>query len=163
LTILSSLSYSNDKIKVEEVFMLNDHLDNLGLVNLMYEKHDHLRNMVDTLWEEQSDIKISHTEWYIMHKIFGNKPTISDVSKNVTITRQATHKNIKSLQAKGLVEVSNSDRSKRDKCISLTRLGEQCCYKNNELKQSLEQKVATIIGENRLKDLIDIFKMDWGL
>ncbi len=153
--------YSNSDNLVEEVLILTEHLNNVGLVNLIIEKHEYVRHMIESLWEEQSDIKISQTEWYIMHKIYGYKPTISDVSKNVTITRQATHKNIKSLQAKGLVEISNSENSKRDKCISLTKLGVQCCDKHTELKSNFENKVALIIGEDRLLILKDILKANW--
>lgn len=140
---------------------MSEHLNSLGLVNLIIEKYEYVRHMIESLWEEQSDIKISQTEWYIMHTIYGHKPTISDVSKNVTITRQATHKNIKSLQAKGLVEISNSEYSKRDKCISLTQLGVQCCDKHTELKVNLETKVAQIIGEDQLIILKDILRANW--
>ncbi len=143
--------------------MLSDHLSSFGLVNLLSEKHGHLRHIIEGMWEEQSDIKISQTEWYIMHKIYGHKPTISDVSKNVTITRQATHKNIKSLQAKGLVEVSNADHNKRDKCISLTKLGIQCCDKYEELIQHLETKIAQTIGQEKLKVFKEILQTDWGI
>lgn len=143
--------------------MLSDHLNRFGLVSLMSEKHGQLRHIVESMWDEQSDIKISHTEWYIMHKIYGYKPTISDVSKNVTITRQATHKNIKSLQAKGLVEVSNADHSKRDKCISLTKLGKQCCDKNDELIQHIEERIAATIGKDKIKEFKEILQIDWGI
>ena len=143
--------------------MLSDHLNSFGLVNLLSEKHGHLRHFIESIWDEQSDIKVSQTEWYIMQKIYGHKPTISDVSKNVTITRQATHKNIKSLQAKGLVEVSNAEHSKRDKCISLTKLGKQCCDKNEELIQQLENRIAHTIGLEKLKILKDILQIDWKI
>ncbi len=147
---------------VEEGAVLSD-LNSLGLVNLMNEKHRHLRQVTEMMWDEQSDIKISQTEWYIMYKIYGQKPTISDVSKNVTITRQATHKNIKSLQAKGLVEVSNSDHSKRDKCICLTKLGKQCCDKNEELVLQLENRISLTIGYENLKHIKGILQSDWGI
>ena len=142
---------------------MSNQLNNPGLVNLIFEKQGSLRQLVETMWEEQSDIKISHTEWYIMYKIYGHKPTISDVSKNVTITRQATHKNIKSLQTKGLVEVSNCEHSKRDKCISLTKLGMQCCDKNEELRQNIEKRIANTIGAEQLSILKDLLKLDWDL
>lgn len=142
---------------------MNNHLNSSGLVSLISEKHGHLRHIIEKMWEEQSDIKISYTEWYIMYKIYGHKTTISDVTKNVTITRQATHKNIKSLQEKGLVEVTNSDHSKRDKCVSLTKLGEHCCYKNEELRMKLEEKIAQTIGQERLTVLKDILQLDWEL
>lgn len=145
------------------MLILSEHLNSLGLVNLILEKHDFVRHMMGSLWEEQSDIKISHTEWYIMHKIYGLKTTISDVSKNVTITRQATHKNIKSLQAKGLVEISNSEFSKRDKCIALTKLGVQCCDKHTEIKYNLENKIAQMIGEDQLNVLKSILKTEWTI
>lgn len=143
--------------------MLINHLNSSGLVSLMSEKHRQLRDTIEKMWEEQSDIKISYTEWYIMYKIYGHKTTISEVTRNVTITRQATHKNIKSLKEKGLVEVTNSEHSKRDKCVSLTTLGEHCCIKNEELRLKFEEKVAQTIGQEKLNVLKDILQMDWGI
>lgn len=138
-------------------------LDTLGIVNLISERQVVLQQMANHTWEEYSDIKISNSEWYIMARIYGQKTTISMVTKNVTITRQATHKNIKSLEAKGLVEISNAEHNKRDKCIQLTKLGEQCFKKYEEIKDQIEKKVAQNIGAERLSLLKDILKLNWGI
>jgi DNA-binding MarR family transcriptional regulator len=67
--------------------------------------------------------------WFIMARIYKKKPTISYVTKRVDISRQATHKFIKRLEVKGLVEISSLENNKKDKCIHLTKLGEECYEK----------------------------------
>ena len=85
------------------------------------------------------------------------------LSKHVDISRQATHKFIKSLEAKGLVEINNVENNKKDKCIRLTKLGEECYEKNESLKANLEKEIANKIGPEQLKLLKDFLKLDWGL
>ena len=98
-----------------------------------------------------------------MARIYKNQPTISYVSKHVDISRQATHKFIKNLEAKGLVKILNVENNNKDKCLQLTALGEECYEKNEAFKASLIQKITDQIGEDNIKKLHDILKMDWGL
>ena len=91
------------------------------------------------------------------------QPTISYVSKHVDISRQATHKFIKRLESKGLVKISNLENNKKDKCIQLTKLGEECYEKNESLKAGLEKKIADKIGLEKFGVLKEILKSDWGL
>nr|WP_106782459.1 MarR family winged helix-turn-helix transcriptional regulator [Lysinibacillus timonensis] len=142
---------------------MENQLQRLGIVNLILERRELLREISEEAWSEKSDIKISNTEWYIMARIYGQTTTISYVTKNVAITRQATHKNIKSLEAKGLVEISNSEHNKRDKCIRLTELGCQCFVEYEEMKDRIEQKIAHHIGGEKVAALKEILKMDWGI
>ena len=142
---------------------LNSELHNLDLIDLLSEHHILLRRISEKLWNDSSDINISNSEWFIIARIYQKQPTISYVSKQVDISRQATHKLIKSLESKGLVVVKNVENNKKDKCIKLTALGEECYEKNESLKATIEKKIADHIGTEQLILLKDILKADWGL
>jgi DNA-binding MarR family transcriptional regulator len=137
--------------------------ENLDLIDLLSERHLLLRGITEKLWNDSSDIYISNSEWFIMARIYKKQPTIAYVSKNVDISRQATHKFIKKLESKGLVEVMNVKHNNKEKCIKLTLFGEECFEKNETLKASLEKKIADNIGEKQLVFLKDILKSTWGI
>ncbi|MCH1624551.1 MarR family winged helix-turn-helix transcriptional regulator [Ferdinandcohnia quinoae] len=142
---------------------MNSDFHNLDIIDLISERHGQLRKIAEKLWNDTSDIYISNSEWYIMSRIYKKKPTLSYVSKNVDISRQATHKFIKKLESKGLVEMMNVTNNNKEKCIQLTPLGEECFSKNEELKATLENKIAKVIGEKELKYLKVLLQADWGL
>lgn len=142
---------------------LKPELEHLDLIDLLSERHLLLRGITEKLWNENSDIHITNSEWFIMARIYKHQPTISYVSKNVDISRQATHKFIKNLKAKGLVEVMNVQHNNKEKCIKLTSLGEECFEKNEALKVTLEKKIAETIGEKEVSFLKKLLMTDWGV
>ena len=117
---------------------MNNELQHLDLVDILGERHFLLRSMTEKLWNDHSDIYISNSEWFIMARVYKRKPTIAYVSKRVGISRQATHKVIKSLEGKGLVEIHSLEKNKKDKCLCLTSLGEEYYEKNEALKAALQ-------------------------
>ena len=136
---------------------------NLDLLDLLNERHEFLRRVIEERWSEISDRSFSSTEWYIMSRIYKKQTTISYVTKHVDITRQATHKIIKKLESKGIVEVTNLDNNKRDKGIQLTNLGELCYENNLKMKEEIEKNIAEVIGNDQIKTLKKILQLDWGL
>ena len=138
-------------------------LQNLDFIDSLSERHVQLRSITEKLWNDTSDIYISNSEWFIMARIYQKRPTISYVTKHVDISRQATHKFIKRLESKGLVTVSSLENNKKDKCIQLSQLGEECYEKNEALKANLEKKIIDKIGFEKFQILNDILKLDWGL
>jgi DNA-binding MarR family transcriptional regulator len=142
---------------------LDSELQNLDLIDLIIERHVLLRRICENSWNDSSDMHISNSEWYIMARIYKKKPTLSYVTKHVDVSRQATHKFVKNLESKGLIEITNSTNNNRDKCLQLTPLGEECYERNLSLKASLEQKIAEEIGADKLTILKDILKSDWGV
>ncbi len=130
---------------------------------MVSERHLQLRKLTEKRWNDSSDIYLSNSEWFIMARIYKKQPTIAYVSKNVDISRQATHKFIKSLEAKGIVEISSVEYNKKDKCIRLTKLGEECYEKSQSLKVNLEKEIADKIGSEQFTLLKDLLKLDWGL
>ncbi|WP_286230133.1 MarR family winged helix-turn-helix transcriptional regulator [Neobacillus mesonae] len=142
---------------------MNHDLEHLDLIDLLSERHLLLREITEKLWNDSSEIYISNSEWFIMARIYKKQPTISYVSKNVDISRQAVHKFIKKLESKGLVEIMNVENNNKEKCIKLTPLGDECYEKNAALKASLEKKIADTIGEKQVAFLKDLLKSDWGV
>lgn len=138
-------------------------IEQLELIDLISERHSLVRKVTEKAWNDNSDIYISNSEWYIMTRIYKKRPTISYVTKNVEISRQAIHKFIKNLVAKGLVEVHNVESNKKEKCIQLTALGEECYEKNEALKAQLENKIAENIGVEQVKVLKELLQSDWGI
>jgi len=131
----------------------------LDLFDLISERHDTIRKILEVKWNEMSDIPISNSEWYIMSKVNNNQPTISMVAKSVQISRQAAHKFIKKLESKGLVEMISGSNN-RDKYIQLTDLGQICVDKYIVLKMDIEKRISEKIGIEQLKTIL---KSDWGI
>ncbi|KKK39753.1 MarR family transcriptional regulator [Mesobacillus campisalis] len=142
---------------------MNPEWQDLDFIDLISERHLQLREITEKLWNETRNIYISNSEWFIMSRIYKKKPTIAHVTKSVDISRQATHKFIRRLEAKGLVEISSLENNKKDKCIQLTPLGEECYEKNESLKAGIEQQIAAKIGADKLELLREILTSDWGL
>ncbi|WP_010093550.1 MarR family winged helix-turn-helix transcriptional regulator [Ornithinibacillus scapharcae] len=135
----------------------------LDLIDTLSERHIQLRETIENKWNKQSNIYLSNTEWFILAKIYQKETTIAYVTKQVGISRQATHKFIKNLEVKGLVEVFNVPHNKKDKYLKMTQLGEECYEKNIELKAKLEKKIAKSIGQENFTMLRELLKSDWGL
>lgn len=141
---------------------MDSKLKDLDLIDLLSERHVQLRGKIEKLWNEASDIAISNSEWFIMSRIYKKKTTISYVTKHVDLTRQAIHKLVKKLEAKGLIEISNHESNKKDKCIELTKLGEECYEKNKRIKTNLEKEIEENIGPENMNLLKKLLKSDWG-
>jgi DNA-binding MarR family transcriptional regulator len=141
----------------------NSELQNLDLIDLLSERHSLVRKISEQAWNAQSEIYISNSEWYILSRIYKKQPTISYVTKNVEISRQAIHKFIIKLSEKGLVEIKNVENNKKEKCVQLTALGEECYEKNEALKAQLENKIAKKIGMEHVTILKGLLKLDWDI
>lgn len=133
------------------------------LLDLLSERHDQIRRISEQAWNAQHDIYISNSEWYILARVYRNKPTIAEITRNVHISRQATHKLIKNLKSKELVTVTDHPTSRKDKCIELTDLGVRCYEQNEALKAGLEQKIADSLGEDAFQQLKILLTADWKL
>lgn len=142
---------------------MNTKLQDLDLIDLISERHRSLQKLLEKLWNEFSPISISFSEWTVLSKVYKKQPTISEIAKHIDITRQATHKIVKQLETKNLVKVTNAIHNKKEKCLLLTPLGEECIEKSEELMKSIESKIAQAISEKELVHLKDLLKLDWGL
>ena len=122
-----------------------------------------LRQEIEGVWNASSDLRVSNSEWFILARVYKKNPTIASISKSVDITRQATHKLVKSLEAKGLVEVHHAEGNKKEKTVWLTDLGVQSYEHYLSIKETVMNQIASSIGTGRLSLLKDILKDDWGI
>jgi DNA-binding MarR family transcriptional regulator len=149
--------------KFTGVKVLESQFDNLDLMDTLSERHLQLRRVTESMWNNKSNIYLSNSEWFIIARIYQKENPVSYVTKKVDISRQATHKLIKSLESKGLVETFNVSHNKKDKYLRLTKLGEECYKENKALKARIEKQIAEKIGSDRLNILKEILKTDWGI
>lgn len=142
---------------------LNSKLSDLDLIDLISERHIQLRAICEELWNHNSNIYISNSEWFIIAKTYKNKPKISYIAKQVNVSRQAAHKLVKNLSSKGLVQIYSIENNNRDKYIALTPLGDECYEKNLFIKASLEKKIIASIGLKQFTLIKELLCLDWEL
>ncbi|MEG0438062.1 MAG: winged helix DNA-binding protein [Solibacillus sp.] len=142
---------------------MKDALQYQDVIDLLSERYEILRRIAEEKWNKNNDIYISNSEWRILSKVFNKKRTISDVAKDVDFSRQATHKFVKSLEAKGLVEVSSAMHSKKHKEINMTEFGKLCYEKNAHYKGEIEQQLINKLGEIEVTKLKNILTLDWDI
>lgn len=133
-----------------------------NIIDLIHEKQFRLRKRQQDMWNAQSSIPITNTEWSILALIYGKQPTISEIAQQVGITRQAAHKSIKTLDAKGLIDINPMKNNNRNKCIKLTSLGTDCFLKNQKLKDEIEKEIGQKIGCDKITQLKELLKRNWN-
>nr|WP_319401356.1 MarR family transcriptional regulator [uncultured Carboxylicivirga sp.] len=134
----------------------------LTLVDLISEKHAQLRRKVEEIWKNQSDIDLSHNEWYLLSKIEQQSITISQAASIIGMSRQAMQKTVKKLELRGFIISKFQEGNKRDKYLQLTKLGDECCQKNTEIKNELELDLRQKLGEKEVDRLKQLFIEDWN-
>lgn len=137
-------------------------LMNTELIDLINDKHIMLKNVYEQKWNKYCNITITNSEWVILSLIYGKQPTISEISQQVHISRQATHKCIKILNSKGLIVINNVENNNKNKCLKLTTLGEKYYMENELIKKNIEDDITSKIGDENLALLKDLLKKEWN-
>lgn len=135
----------------------------LDLFDLINERHLQLRHIMQQQWHDHGAIPISNSEWMIMSHIYKKRATISAITKHVEISRQAVHKLIKKMESNGLIEVYHAEHNRKDRCLQLTPLGEQCYERMLSLKASLEDSIREAIGDKQMDMLKRVLSADWNI
>jgi len=138
-------------------------LDHLDVIDLISERHLQLRGIIEEMWNESSDLRVSNSEWFILARIYKKNPTIASISKSVDITRQATHKLVKSLEAKGLLVVQGAESNKKEKTVQLTALGNTSYEEYLSIKDRVIEKIRRSIGNEKGSLLRELLEADWGI
>ncbi|SFE05125.1 DNA-binding transcriptional regulator, MarR family [Lentibacillus persicus] len=139
-------------------------MEDLNLIELISERHIQLRELSENLWNEHSDIYMANSEWLILARVFQKGETpISWVTKQVNITRQATHKFVKRLKEKGLIQVTELKNNKKEKAIKITDLGKECYERKGSLEIRIEQQIADKIGSEQVNQLKRVLRSEWGV
>jgi len=136
-------------------------INSLTLIDLISERHAQLRKKLEKRWNAQSEVQFSHTEWYLLAKIYQKSISISQAAFIVGISRQAMQKCVKKLEDQGIVTTSFQNGNQRDKFLQLTKTGTEYCIQNNQLKVNFEQELVQKLGESEVDQLKDLFKKEW--
>ncbi|GGG16185.1 hypothetical protein GCM10007425_08170 [Lysinibacillus alkalisoli] len=138
-------------------------LEKIDLIDVLSERHGLLRRVTMRYWDAENNMPVSNREWYILSRIYNQQATIAMISKNVDISRQATHKCIKQLEAKGLVNIKNVPENKKEKAVELTVLGTTCYQQHEAIKARIIDELRANIGEEQVMLLQQILLQDWKL
>lgn len=142
---------------------MEEELTSLDFFDLLTRKHRKTRKVIEMRWNETNEIQLSNSEWFILDRINYGKELLADVCKNGEITRQGTHKLIRKLEDHGLVTTKNLENNKRNKYVQLTSLGISCYEENKALKQSLEDHIKHILGNETFENLKQTLAADWKI
>jgi len=133
----------------------------LDLIDLISERHNYIRLYIEKLWNEKYNIKINNTEWHVIAKLYSGMDTIADITRKVHVSRQATHKLIKNLEQKQLIEIFDDQKNKKIKKVRLTQLGVQCYEQYLKIKEQMEASIEQSIGTELFDQLRRGLSMEW--
>lgn len=138
--------------------IMKDYILDLNLIDLISEKHKALREKVNNI----SDERLNQTEAHILAKLeLHGRLSISEISRQINISRQGAQKYINVLLTEGYVETARVEGNSRDKHIALTPKGIDVCSRMLEIKQGIEQQISDVIGEDQVLLLKKLLAEDW--
>ncbi|MTO10092.1 MarR family transcriptional regulator [Turicibacter sanguinis] len=136
-------------------------LANLNLIDLISEKHAKLRKLVRDEWANKGEEYISDTESYMLALLEREKMTVSQLARQIDMSRQGAHKCARGLLERGYIEVSEGDGNSRDKVLMLTKKGQAFCKQTLLVKEQLEDEIKEAIGVERFEVLKEIMSKKW--
>ncbi len=86
----------------------------------------------------------------------------ADMAKHLRVSKQAVQQSLKELVAKGFVTVEPDPENGRQKIVLMTDKGREMREIALDGIQVLEEKLASRIGEDRLRALHEVLDADWG-
>ncbi|CAH1058126.1 MarR family winged helix-turn-helix transcriptional regulator [Paenibacillus pseudetheri] len=137
---------------------MDNHLQEMNLIDLLSEKHLVLRKIVTDPDPDQ----INKTESHILAVLEAHQMlSISEISRIINISRQGTHKSIQGLLSRNYVEAVEVEGNQRDKNIILTQKGIECNQRMMITKIELEQRIANKLGAANVELLKSLLKEEW--
>ncbi|KTD85623.1 MarR family winged helix-turn-helix transcriptional regulator [Paenibacillus etheri] len=137
---------------------MDNHLQEMNLIDLLSEKHLVLRKIVT----DQDPDQINKTESHILAVLEAHQMlSISEISRIINISRQGTHKSIQGLLSRNYVEAVEVEGNQRDKNIILTQKGIECNQRMMITKIELEQRIANKLGAANVELLKSLLKEEW--
>lgn len=135
----------------------------MDLIDLINSRHMQLRIELENNWNQMGSFKMNNTEWHVLGKLYNGKNTIADITKEVHVSRQATHKLIKNLEQKELISIYDDPLNKKIKKVKLTSFGLECYEQYKAMKKQLEHNIMQSIGEVTYQQLIQGLGANWDL
>lgn len=89
--------------------------------------------------------------------------TISDIGRQLGISRQAAQKTISELVSKDLLILEDSLKNKSAKEVKLTEKGRNCVHLAKDTFQLLEDKLCQQVGKKKMAQLREALECEWKL
>ena len=94
--------------------------------------------------------KVSFAEIKLFNALRGKEKSISELARNLEVSRQAVHKTIHKLQNMGYLELIAKQNNKKDRIIKITNKGEAVKKQGAEHLITIEEKLSWSMGERNL-------------
>lgn len=95
----------------------------IDFIELLYRQHKQLRQKAEIMWNENNDLHITSSEWFVLKNIYEGYVTVPELVKQLDISKQGVHKFVTSLQEKELITTELIKGSKVQKMAHLTERG----------------------------------------
>lgn len=128
------------------------------LIELLYRQHKQLRALAETMWNDNNELHLTASEWYVLKSISEGKVTAPELVKQLEISKQGVHKFLTSLQEKGLIATALIKESKVQKLAHLTDEGKEIIKKSKELDGEISNRVRASIGNEQYEQLITLLQ-----
>lgn len=104
---------------------------------------------------------LTHAETRILATLRGEELTIAEISRRLSVSRQAVHKIIAKLVKRKLLKLEAIEGNARDKRIVFTTAGKKMKQEAKNKLRELEQEVKSAIGAHRFQLLKSILEERW--
>lgn len=128
------------------------------LIELLYRQHKQLRQITETIWNENNKLHLTSSEWYVLKNIYEGRTTVSELMEQIDISKQGVHKFLVSLEEKNLITTELKRTNKLQKISRLTDQGLEVIQKSKDLESEIETMVRNTIGNEQYSVLHDILQ-----
>lgn len=126
----------------------------IDLIELLYRKQKHLRQIAETMWNKQDELHLTSSEWYVLKNINEGRSTVPELVECIDITKQGVHKFLISLEEKKLITTELKRDKKVQKIASVTDKGLEVIQKSKSLELEIENIVRQTIGSEQYDMLL---------
>lgn len=130
----------------------------IDFIDLLYRQHKQLRQVAEVMWNENNDVHLTSSEWYVLKNIAAGSVTVPELVQLLDISKQGVHKFILSLQEKGLITTELKKGSKVQKICYLTQKGKEIIENSKTMELEIEQMVRGTIGDQEYELLLEMLK-----
>lgn len=114
---------------------------------------EHMDTLAQQIRDKEGSMAVRPSDIRTLQHIVRRPRTLNDLSEAQGISRQAAHSSVQRLLEKGLIEFEFVEGSKRDKVASMSKLGHELRTKHSRSFMAAEERIAEIIGRERLEEL----------
>ncbi|MGE7982385.1 MarR family winged helix-turn-helix transcriptional regulator [Solibacillus sp. NPDC093137] len=130
----------------------------IDFIELLYRQHKQLRQKAEIMWNENNDLHITSSEWFVLKNIYEGYVSVPELVKQLDISKQGVHKFVTSLQEKKLITTELIKGSKVQKMAHLTEKGIVIFNESKKMELEIEKMVRDTIGDKEYELLLEMLK-----